>query len=419
VKFVFLIKELDVCVEPMLRKLKKIAASSSVPLRPLREICLGLAVALCLAPRAEAQTVDKKTALSYATRTIDAVIARNPVVHKEWDYTAGVVLLAIDEAGRRTNNKAYLDYVRRNMDRLIKADGTIASYELEEFNLDQITQGRLLFGMHAQEKRYRQAIELLREQLRKQPRTKEGGFWHKQIYPHQMWLDGLYMASPFLTEYAAAFGDTAAFSDVTKQILLIARHTRDPRTGLFYHGWDEAREQVWADKTTGLSPNFWGRAVGWYAMAIVDVLDYLPATHPDRPVVIRVLQNLATAAAQVQDPVTGLWYDILDQPNRAGNYHETSASSMFVYALAKGARQGHLAPEFRSIAERGYKGLTQRMISTDERGLLSVDRIVSVSGLGGKQQRNGSFEYYISEPVVSNDYKGVGPFIMASLELAR
>ena len=416
---IFLIKKTKQAARQTFRLNAGAAASSSVPLRPLRDILLTVAVALSTAPTTQAQTISKSEALNYATRTIDAVIARNPVVHKEWDYTAGVVLLAIDEAGRRTNNKAYLDYVRRNMDRLIKADGTIATYTVEEFNLDQITQGRLLFGMHTQEKRYRQAIELLREQLRKQPRTKEGGFWHKQIYPHQMWLDGLYMASPFLTQYAVTFGDTAALTDVTKQILLVARYTRDARTGLYYHGWDESRTQVWADSLTGLSPNFWARAVGWYAMAIVDVLDYLPASHPQRPAVIRVLQQLAYAVADVQDPATGLWYDILDQPNRNGNYHETSASSMFVYALAKGARQGHLAPRFREIAEHGYRGLTRLMISTDENGLLNVDRIVSVSGLGGKQQRNGSFEYYISEPVVSNDYKGVGPFIMASLELAR
>jgi unsaturated rhamnogalacturonyl hydrolase len=227
------------------------------------------------------------------------------------------------------------------------------------------------------------------------------------------------MAGPFLAEYGATFGDTAAFSEVTKQILLVARHTRDARTGLYYHGWDESKTQSWADKQTGLSPNFWGRAIGWYAMAIVDVLDYLPTTHRDRPAVLKVLRELADAVSRVQDPVSGLWYQVLDQPNRAGNYHETSASSMFVYALAKGARKGYLDNGHLDVAKRGYEGLIQRMVSTDEKGLLSLNRIVSVSGLGGKQQRSGSFEYYVSEPVVSNDYKGVGPFILASLELGR
>ena len=384
---------------------------------------LGVAISILAlsATSLTAQQVSKREALRNATRMVDAVIARNPVVHEEWDYTAGVVLLGVDEAGRRTNNRSYADYVRRNMDRLVRTDGTIESYEMKEFNLDQIAQGRLLFTRYQQtkEERYRKAIELLREQLRRQPRTKEGGFWHKQIYPHQMWLDGLYMASPFLTQYGVTFGDTAALSDVTRQLLLVARHTRDARTGLYYHGWDESKTQVWADSLTGLSPNFWGRAVGWYAMALVDVLEYLPSSHRDRSAVIDELRKVARAVANVQDPLTGLWYDILDQPNRAGNYHETSASSMFVYALTKGVRQGHLPSEFRTVAERGYRGLVQHMLSADERGLMSLNRIVSVSGLGGKQQRNGSFEYYISEPVVSNDYKGVGPFILASLELAR
>ena len=367
------------------------------------------------------QSLTKAQALDLATRMADAVISRNPIVHKEWDYTAGVVLLGVEELGRRTKQQKYPDYVRRNMDLVIHADGTIRTYELEEFNLDQIKQGQLLFALYAQTKaqKYRQAIELLREQLRKQPRTKEGGFWHKQIYPHQMWLDGIYMAAPFLVQYGVTFGDTAAINDVAKQILLIARHTRDARTGLYYHGWDESRTQIWADSLTGVSPNFWGRALGWYAMALVDVLELLPTSHPDRPAIIRVLRDVADGVAAVQDPVTGLWYQVLDQPNRAGNYHETSASSMFVYALAKGARQGHLAPDMKVAAERGFAALARYMVSTDEHGQLSLDRIVAVSGLGGKQQRNGSFEYYISEPVVSNDYKGVGPFILASLEMAR
>jgi unsaturated rhamnogalacturonyl hydrolase len=382
-----------------------------------RNPLLTLATLALIAPSLNAQSASK----SYAQRMADAVMTRNPIVHEEWDYTAGVVLLAINEVGRRTKDPKYAAYVRKNIDRLVNADGTINTYELEEFNLDQIAQGRLLFPLYAATKseHYRKAIELLREQLRRQPRTSEGGFWHKQIYPKQMWLDGLYMAGPFLAEYGATFGDTAAFSEVTQQILLVARHTRDPRTGLYYHGWDESKTQPWADKITGLSQNFWGRAIGWYGMAIVDVLDHLPAAHPDRPAVLKVLRELADAVARVQDPVSGLWYQVLDQPNRAGNYHETSASSMFVYALAKGVAKGYLDAEFLDVAKRGYNGLIQRMVSTDEKGLLSLNRIVSVSGLGGKQQRSGSFEYYISEPIVSNDYKGVGPFILASLELGR
>ena len=382
-----------------------------------RAITISVLSVCSVAITAQAQ---QKTA-SHATQMADAVIARNPIVHKEWDYVAGVALLAIQRVGESTKQPRYAAYVKTNMDAVVNPDGTIRSYELEEFNLDQIAQGRLLFNLYATTKadKYRKAIELLREQLRKHPRTSEGGFWHKQVYPNQMWLDGLYMAGPFLAQYGVTFNDTAALSDVTKQILLIARHTRDPRTGLYYHGWDESKSQSWADPNTGLSANFWGRAVGWYAMAIVDVLDYLPVTHPDRPAIIKVLRELATAVSNVQDPVTGLWYQVLDQPNRKGNYHETSASSMFVYALAKGARKGYLGSEYLDVAKRGYNGLVTRMVSQGPDGLMNLNGIVQVSGLGGKQQRSGSFEYYISEPVVSNDYKGVGPFIMASLELQR
>lgn len=390
----------------------------------IRTLILGACLACAQAPASgptHAQAPTRKQALELAVRMTDAVMTRHPVVHKEWDYTAGVVLLGAEELARRANQSRFAEYVQRNMDLVINPDGSIRTYELEEFNLDQIKQGQLLFALYEKSKaeKYRKAIEGLREQLRRQPRTREGGFWHKQIYPHQMWLDGIYMASPFLAQYGATFGDTAAVNDAARQILLIARHTRDPRTGLYYHGWDESKTQSWADPQTGLSPNFWGRAIGWYAMALVDVLELLPPSHADRPAIIRVLRELADAVADVQDPLTGLWYQVLDQPNRAGNYHETSASSMFVYAFAKGVRLGHLDAPLKLVAERAYAGLVRYMVSTDARGLLSLDRIVAVSGLGGKQQRSGSFEYYVSEPVVSNDFKGVGPFILASLELAR
>lgn len=346
---------------------------------------------------------------------------RNPQVFRRWDYVAGVVLLAIHEVYRQTGDERFFTYVKENMDRWVQPDGSIETYNLEEFNIDHVTQGKLLFPLYERtgDDRYRKAADLLREQMRRHPRTSEGGFWHKQIYPHQMWLDGIYMASPFLAQYAHEFNEPQLFDDVAHQILLIARHTRDPRTGLFYHAWDESRSQHWANPQTGLSANFWGRAMGWYAMAIVDVLDYLPENHPDRGEIIRILQGLAEALEKVQDPVTGLWYQVLDLPNREGNYHETSASSMFVYTFAKGARKGYLPERYRAVAQRGHDGIVKHFVRPDDDGLLSLHGIVEVAGLGGPRQRDGSFEYYMSEPVVKNDYKGVGPFILASLELGR
>ena len=357
----------------------------------------------------------------WSVRMAESVVRRNPVVHKEWDYIAGLVLLGVDQVGRLTGEPRFAAYVKDNMERVVNADGTIRTYELEEFNLDQINQGRLLFPMYerTRDERYRKAAHLLREQLRRHPRTSEGGFWHKQVYPSQMWLDGLYMAQPFYAQYATTFGEPAAFDDIAHQFLLVARHTRDAKTGLMYHGWDESRTQKWADPQTGLSANFWGRAVGWYAMALVDVLEILPESHNDRAAIVRILQDLAAAITKVQDPVTGLWYQVLDQPSRAKNYHEASASSMFVYALAKGARMGWIDSSYRGVAERGYDGIIEKLITVDADGLVSLNGICAVAGLGGKQQRDGSFEYYVSEPVVANDYKGVGAFILASLELGR
>lgn len=358
---------------------------------------------------------------AWSVRMAESVMRRHPIVHQEWDYTAGLVLLAIERVGEQTGDGRYREYVRRNMDRVINADGTIRTYELEEFNLDQINQGRLLFALQERtgDARYRRAAELLRQQLRQHPRTREGGFWHKKIYPHQMWLDGLYMAGPFYAQFARTFGDSAAFDDIAKQFLLAARYTRNAETGLLYHGWDESRTQIWADKETGQSANFWGRAMGWYLMALVDVLDFLPDQHRDREAIVRVLRDAADAVARVQDPVSGLWYQVLDQPSRAGNYLEASASSMFVYALAKGARRGWLDARYRAVAERGFDGLVRQLVAVDADGFVTLNRICQVGGLGGKQQRDGSFRYYISEPVVANDHKGVGAFILAAVELGR
>jgi unsaturated rhamnogalacturonyl hydrolase len=351
----------------------------------------------------------------------ESVMRRSPVVSERWDYTAGLVLLGLERVGQGRGDPRLLGYVKENMDRFVQPDGTIRTYRQDEFNLDQINQGRLLFPLYARTKddRYRKAADLLREQLRRHPRTGEGGFWHKQIYPHQMWLDGLYMAEPFYAEYAARFGDRAAFTDVAKQFFLAARHTRDVRTGLLYHAWDESHQQRWADTLTGQSPHVWGRAVGWYLMGLVDVLDYLPADDPSRPALVAVLRDAAEAVRKVQDPATGVWYQILDQPSRSGNYLEASASSMFVYALAKGARKGYLDPSYRAAASRGFDGLVSQFVTVGPDGLVSLDGICKVAGLGGTPYRDGTFDYYVHEPVVANDYKGVGAFILASLELNR
>jgi unsaturated rhamnogalacturonyl hydrolase len=358
----------------------------------------------------------------WSVRVATSAMRRSPAaVYNKWDYTAGLMLLAIQRVGEAAHDPKYAAYVKASIDSLVHADGTIATYASSEYNLDQINEGRSLFMLYdrTHDARYTKAADRLRDQLRTQPRTAEGGFWHKQIYPQQMWLDGLYMAEPFYAEYALRHADTTAMNDVARQFLLVARHLRDPKTGLYYHAWDSVHQQPWADPATGLSKNFWGRAVGWYLMAAVDVLDYLPKTHRDRSELIRVVQQLSDAVARVQDPVSGVWWQVLDQPSRARNYLEASGSAMFTYALAKGARMGYLAPSYRLIAERAFDGMLATFVTAGADGLVSINGICKVAGLGGNPPRDGSYEYYVSEPVVADDYKGVGAFILAANELGR
>jgi unsaturated rhamnogalacturonyl hydrolase len=351
---------------------------------------------------------------------------RNPQTHRKWDYTAGVVLYAIQKVGSERRDTALLSYVKRNMDRWVHPDGLIQGYSVDDYSLDQISQGRPLFALYAQTRddRYRKAAELLRSQLRTHPRTSEGGFWHKKIYPQQMWLDGLYMAEPFYAEYAEKFHEPAAFDDIARQFLLMTRHARDPGTNLLYHGWDATHQQKWADPLTGLSRTAWSRAIGWYVLGIVETLDHFPKSHPDRAAVIAALQNAAEGIARAQDPVTGLWWDVADQPNRASNYLEGSASAMFVYALAKGARLGYLDARYRSVAQRGFNGLLANLVRKNADGSLSLINIHQSAGLGGSMRldgkpRDGSYESYATDVVVTDDYKGVGPIILAALELGR
>lgn len=377
---------------------------------------LGIGLGCLLGLIAQAQPPDVRP---WSVRMAESVMRQKPVLSERWHYEVGVMLRAFEELWLRTGESRYFEYIRANIDRFVTPEGTIRTYEKEEYNLDQINAGKLLFLLYEQtgEERYRRPIDTLRDQLRHHPRTSEGGFWHKKIYPYQLWLDGVYMMGPFLVRYGVTFGDPEAIDETTHEILLVARYLRDPRTGLYYHGWDEKRQQIWADSITGRSANFWGRGMGWYAMALVDVLDWLPADHPDRPTIIRILQDLAEAVARVQDPVTGLWYQVLDQPAYPGNYLEASASSMFVYALAKGVRRGYLPAKYLEVARRGYRGLVKHLVSVDPEGTVHLNQICAVAGLGGPRQRDGSIAYYLSEPIVSDDPKGVGPFILASLEI--
>jgi len=336
----------------------------------------------------------------------------------KWSYDMGVILKGMEGIWHKTGDGRYFNYIQQQMDVFVTKDGGIKTYKPDEFNIDYINNGKLLLLLYrvTGNEKYWKAATALRKQLSEQPRTNEGGFWHKKVYPYQMWLDGLYMGEPFYAEYAMLAHEDAAFDDVANQFIWMEKHARDKETGLLYHAWDESKQQKWANKTTGLSPHIWARAMGWYATALVDALDYFPQDHPKRKALIDILSRLVNAIEKVQDKQSGLWYDILDQPGRPGNYFEASASCQFVYAIAKGVRKGYLSASKISIAKKGYEGITMQFIK-EENGQTNLHGTVKVSGLGGSPYRDGSFEYYMSEPVIVNDPKGIGAFLLAANEM--
>lgn len=336
-----------------------------------------------------------------------------------WSYDQGVILKGIEGIWLATGDAKWFNYIEHSMDFYVGDDGSIKDYDSTHFNIDHINNGKLLLTLYrvTGKEKYKKAVQMLRRQLLKQPRTKEGGFWHKQIYPWQMWLDGLYMGQPFYAEYAQVFGEDTIFNDVARQFVLMEKNTRDAQTGLLYHAYDETKQQKWADKKTGRSPHFWARAMGWYGVAMVDVLDYFPANHPGRQKIIDILNRFAAAVVKVQDAKTGMWYDIMNLPNRKPNYTESSATAMLVYTLAKAARKGYIASSYVANAKKAFDGLVKYKLTKDADGFTNLEGTVSVSGVGGKPYRDGSFDYYMSEKVVQNDAKGLGAFILAANEI--
>lgn len=338
-----------------------------------------------------------------------------------WSYTSGLVLKGIEHIYARQPEQRYFDYIKAYADHYIDADGAIETYVSWDYNIDSINAGKMLFFLFEKtgDERYRKAMQALRAQLDWHPRTSEGGFWHKLKYPWQLWLDGAYMAGPFYAQYEVEFGqDEQGLDDVVEWYRLLEMRTRDKRTGLLYHGWDESRVQQWADPETGRSANFWSRAMGWYAMALIDTIEVLPADYIGREDLQVILRRLVDALIPYQHE-TGLWYQVTDQGSREGNYLEASGSSMFVYSIAKGVRLGVLSESYRDVAEKGYQGLISELVSVDEQGNVLLANVCRSAGLGGDPYRDGSFEYYLSEDIVVNDAHGVGSFILASVEMGQ
>jgi unsaturated rhamnogalacturonyl hydrolase len=356
----------------------------------------------------------------WSVKMTESIIARNPNYYAGWDYVTGTVLKAISEVWELTNDSDYYTYIKRTVDYGITSTGTIKGYLLTDYNLDEINEGRMVLMLYNKtgEEKYKKVAELLYEQLSEQPRTSEGGFWHKKKYPNQMWLDGLYMGSPFLAEYAILFDSHADLGDVVRQAGQMEKHMRDSVSGLLYHGWDESKTETWSDSITGCSPTFWGRAIGWYAMAVLEILDCFPKEYAERDSLIHLFQRLAKAIKTYQDSASGCWYQVLDQGNREGNYLEASVSCMFTYSLAKAARLGYIDTSYFSVACKGYKGILNKFITKNADGTLNIINTCATAGLG--YGRDGSYDYYVNQTTMAtNDGKSLGPFILASLEIEK
>lgn len=401
-------------------------------------LCLGLVLTSCKPEKKEASPVTANDAelvvpknLKWSERMALSEIYRFPDPtlldfqdKSRWSYTNGLVLQAMSKVYEKTHDQQLFDYIYDYADQMIKEDGTIETYRLANYNLDMIKSGDAIFYLNQkkEEPRFKRAMDTLHRQLEGQPSTSEGGYWHKERYPYQMWLDGVYMAEPFHTKYATSFMDGEAAKKILDKIVLqfdlIEKHSRDPKTGLYYHGWDESKEQRWADKETGLSKHFWSRGMGWYGMAMVDVLELLPEDHPGRERILGYLNRYAEAIVKYQD-VTGVWYQVLNMPDREGNYLEATGTCMFTYTLAKGVNKGYLPEEYRIYAKKGYEGILKEFITVDANGVVNLTKCCGVAGLGGEPYRDGTFDYYVNEIIRANDPKGTGPFIMASLELDR
>ena len=371
---------------------------------------------------AHAQT--RNLSVQMADTAMNRVYADSPNgagIPPKWVYDYGVILNGMRDLWYQTGDKKYYDFIKKGVDTFVQADGSIKTYKVEDFNIDQVNMGRavLLVYRVTGEEKYKKAADLIRSQIKDQPRTTEGGFWHKKIYPNQMWLDGLYMGEPFYAEYAQAFHETADFDDIANQFVWMEKHTRDDKTGLLYHAWDESKKMDWSDKTTGRSSQFWGRAMGWYAMALVDVLDFFPVNHPHRAELIAILNREMTALEKVQDKKSGAWWLILDKPNEKGNYLEASSSAMFVYALAKGVRMGYLPDKFAKTADKGWAGIQKEFITQAVGGKMTLEKTIGGAGLGGTPYRAGDYNYYIGEKIVQNDPKGVGAYLLAATEIEK
>jgi len=424
----------------------------------MRLVAVWLVVVWGMAQVTVAQELPSRLMAEAVIRQWPAGVVSTTVHPGTWGYEEGVLLDGMAAEWHATADGQDFHYIKAAVDKYVTDDGTILGYKAGDHSLDDIELGRavLLVYRVTQQAKYAKAAKFLHEQLAAQPRTASGGYWHKQIYPNQMWLDGAYMAEPFRAAYAATFQRPEEFDDIAKQLLLMNEHMRDPKTGLMKHGWDESKTMAWADKDTGLSPEIWSRAVGWYAMALVDVLDWFPKDHPQRTALVAALNRTMAGVVEYQDLPTGVWWQVMNRGPKRGQFHnkgvqpgfnekraldtnqayggpiaaaigdlstenypEASASCMFVYALARGIRMGYLPQSDKANAQRGWDGIQKQFVTKSADGLMVLNGTVKVGGLEGTPYRSGSYGYYVSEKTQANDAKGVGAFLLAGSEMEQ
>jgi unsaturated rhamnogalacturonyl hydrolase len=340
----------------------------------------------------------------------------------KWTYEYGFFMNAVFVLSEKSKNQDYFNYAKGWIDNFITAEGKFREgvYNRAEYRLDDILPGRLAISLYQKtgEKKYKELADHLADHLAHQPKTSEGGYWHKEIYPNQMWLDGIYMGDVFSMQYAAAFNKPEMFDESVKQILLMYKHAADPATGLLFHGWDESKNKVWANQTTGASPELWSRAIGWYAMALIECLDYLPANHPERKNIEAMFQKLCASILKYQDGKTALWYQIINKGDSKDNWIETSASAMFTYAFAKGAHKNLLDESYLDAATKGFNSIWNNYMYSDEHGDVHLDQAVKVGSLNIKNSK-GDYDYYINCERRLDDYKGLAALLYTSIELNR
>ena len=387
-----------------------------------------IAIALLLSVNLSAQSNNvAKDSKKWSERMALTIMKHYPkawqidgVEKPKWEYKPTFVLVAFQDLYGHTKNESYNAYIKEYIDTFVDSTGTISHYESKDYNIDYVSPGKLLFNLYnsTHDSRYLIAMKTLKGQIDGQPRTPSGGFWHKKIYPNQMWLDGIYMQAPFYTSYTVAYENGKGLDDVAKQFKLLHDHDFDPKTGLPYHAWDESKEIAWANKETGTSPTVWSRGVGWYMMALADALDYFPKSHPKYKELVSYFNEVAIAVEKQQD-ASGLWYQITDKGNTGGNYLETSASAMFAYSYAKGVNKGYLPKRFKKTANKAFDGLLKGFVTVDDNGDVHLSGISQSIGLGGKPFRDGSNKFYTDFKTGNDNSIGVGAFILAALELNR